>query len=642
MKMKKILILIFSCVALFACNKNADDVLGTATSVVLSKDKVDLHVGETATITAKVLPASLGMGVEWTVLDEEYAEVKDGVITAKAEGVTYVVATSTDGSQKAACMVTVNPAVRYSIGVKDQLGRVLTGIYGFPGQTMQLEAFTSDDTNHQLEMTLEDSTVGTLAADGTLTLAAVTSADPEFIYDAQSFLTVTSEDGYTYKIPVRSSLLAGVRVNDEFKSLKTGVPTFVSQSYYLAALYQGANAPMVMSAEDAEMILSNTTDFTLQKENGSYVLVTGTNTGVETSLSLSIEGLPSPVKIADFLIEKYYEIEASCTNSSSSTLIFTWTERGTAEEDVANAYTATLYRDSECTIVDQSFDFPAGLGAWKGKTPKYIFGGLQPGTEYWLKVYDTTNNYESNKVKATTDAFTHVLMPTEITAPGVVLAEDFGEIRWEFDHITTAVGFIPTDKSSWANTEVNTGKEDNGNGIWSGYHYSGGGEIEYKSCGTAITNSRLNGWLSDTKAYIHPGYIKLGTSSSRGWMVTPEFTVPAGKKAVVKVTVTAARLNSSQASDWGVVVLTPELAVATPASHTASFEWPNTNDNTKYQEITFDNTGWATKSVSGLVLLPGDRIAFGGKYDPNKELTAKGRAHISDMIVEVLELIDEN
>lgn len=605
---------------------------------MLSKSKLDLHVGETATLTATVHPTSINMAVTWSSLDEEIATVDNGVVTAMAQGVTYVVATSEDGTQKGACMVSVNPEIRYSIAVKDQLGRTLTGIYGFPGQTMQLTAYTSDEQEHELTMTLGDSSVGTLAADGTLTLAATPSTEVDLEYNAESFLKVTSEDGYVYTIPVRSSLYAGSRFDGEFKSSKSSITVFASQTHSIAALYQGANGPVAISAEDANLELTNSTDFSLEEENNEYTLSTGTNTGVETSVNIV---LPSgaKVKIADILIEKYYEIKAELTNTSSSTLIFTWSEPDIEVNDWDNAYTATLYKDSECTIVDQSFDFPASLGAWKGKVPKYIFGGLQPGTEYYLKVYDTTHNYESNKVKATTDAFTHVLMPETITGPGVVFAEDFGEIRCEFDHITTAVGFRPADKSDFASTEVKTSENNSGNYIYDGYHYSGGGEIEYKSFGTAIENSRLNGWLSDTKAYVHPGYIKLGTSSARGWMVTPEFTVPEGKKAVVKVTVTAARINGSQDADWGLIVLNPELACAgKQGAHTAYFEWPNTADNTLYQTITIDSTNWMTKSIEGLVIRPNDRIAFGGKYQGAE---TAGRVLISDMTVEVLELLDE-
>ena len=344
---------------------------------------------------------------------------------------------------------------------------------------------------------------------------------------------------------------------------------------------------------------------------------------------VSLEDIPEPAPI-----------EVELVDSSSSTLVFSWTEGNGAAADVANAYTATLYKDSACTMVDQSFDFPADLGVWKSNSPKYVFGGLDPSTDYWLKVYDTTNNLESNAVKATTEAFTIVEMPASITGTGVVLAEDFGEIRWEFDHVTTAVGFRPSDNSSFANTGVKTSETNTGNNIYNGYHYSGGGEITFKSPATALNNSRLANWLSDTNVYIHPGYLKLGTSSSRGWIVTPEFTVPEGKKATVKVTITGGRYNSSQDGDWSVVVLSPELAKANPSAHTASFDWPDKTDQTLYQEISFtNNNSWATKSVSGLELRAGDRIAFGGRNGGDAK---KGRAYISDIIVEVISIEEED
>ena len=331
-------------------------------------------------------------------------------------------------------------------------------------------------------------------------------------------------------------------------------------------------------------------------------------------------------------------IVAECISTSSSTLIFSWEEGVETSELVSHAFTATLYKDAACTVVDQSFDFPTACGVWNGKTPKYVFGGLQPSTDYWFKVFDTTANIESEPIKGTTDAFSHVLMPSSITAPGVVLAEDFGDIRWEFDHITGAVGFRPEDRSDWSNTEVKTSETSSSNGIFDGYHYSSGGEIEFKSCADAITNSRLNGWSTDTKVYIHPGYLKLGTSSSRGWVLTPSFTVPEGKKAVVKVTVTFARYKTSQAADWGVVVLSEELAgYGKDGAHTSYFDWPDTEDTKFYQEITFENTDWETKSVSGLEVRAGDRIAFGGEYQGGEKT---GRGYISDMIVEVLEIVD--
>lgn len=48
--------------ALLACNKDSEAGTKVATSVVLSTDRLDLQVGESATITATVLPVNVDMG----------------------------------------------------------------------------------------------------------------------------------------------------------------------------------------------------------------------------------------------------------------------------------------------------------------------------------------------------------------------------------------------------------------------------------------------------------------------------------------------------------------------------------------------------------------------------------------------------
>lgn len=321
-------------------------------------------------------------------------------------------------------------------------------------------------------------------------------------------------------------------------------------------------------------------------------------------------------------------LTANCSDKTSSTLAFKWTEGGSVDEDIANAYTATLYRDQACTQVDQTFDFPAGMGAWDSKSPCYIFGGLTPSTTYWFKVKDTTNGIESNPVKATTDDFTVVTLPSEISGTGVVLAEDFGELRWDFDNCFGASGFFPTSNTDFSNTAV------------SSYRKNGdGSEKTFKGQGTALGKSRLNDWVTDSNVYIHPGSLKLGTSSGRGWILTPEFNVPEGKKAIVNVTVTIARHNGSQDNDWAIVVLTPELAEAKPSSHSADFSWPDVSDPANYQTVNITNSSvWNTRDVSGLEIHHGDRIAFGGKKGGSG---SKGRVWISDLTVEVTDIVDE-
>lgn len=128
-------------------------------------------------------------------------------------------------------------------------------------------------------------------------------------------------------------------------------------------------------------------------------------------------------------------------------------------------------------------------------------------------------------------------------------------------------------------------------------------------------------------------------------MVTPEFTVPEGKKAKVRVTVTACRLDADQTTEWALIVLAPEFAgEGQDGAHSAWFTWPqvsykNADVTEYYKEFSIEDTDWETKSIDGLVLRAGDRIAYGGKYQGGD---ANGQGLLSDMTVEVLELVNAN
>ena len=78
--------------------------------VSLDKTEVTLTVGESDTLTATVTPDNAGnKNVTWETSDASVATVADGVITACAEGITTITATTEDGGYQATCNVTVNP-----------------------------------------------------------------------------------------------------------------------------------------------------------------------------------------------------------------------------------------------------------------------------------------------------------------------------------------------------------------------------------------------------------------------------------------------------------------------------------------------------------------------------------------------------
>ena len=314
-------------------------------------------------------------------------------------------------------------------------------------------------------------------------------------------------------------------------------------------------------------------------------------------------------------------LTASVSRATSSSIIFTW------DGSPDDAYTATLYSDAACTQTVASFEFPAGDACWRSKEPKYVIGGLNPNTNYWFKVSDTTHGIESEVISGKTENFPITQMPASITGTGIALAENFGELRWQSDMVLDAAGFVPSNTDSFSSTEVANYVAGNSNS----------GEKKYSTVTAPLAASRLKNWAVDSNVYYHCGYLKMGTASGKGWIVTPQFTVPEGKKAIVTVTLTATRYNNSQETEWAVAVLN-ETETNMKTDYTCSFDWPSASTDLNYRLVTLSKVmDWETVTVSGLEVYPGDRIAFGPK---NGCSGSKARVMVDDITVEVTSLKD--
>lgn len=628
--------------ALFACDPETGTGTGFATSVVLSQDKVDLMVGQSTTITATVLPESLGMGVEWSVLDGEYVEVNGGTITAKAEGVTYVIAKSADGNQKAACMVSVNPPVLYSVSIKDELGQTVSELYGYPGMVALLSASTTDGETHSFTWSVEDAAAGSITDDGILTFGSVAGTDATYAFDTQSNVKVVTEDGFGCKIPFRSSILKGIKVGEDFYPAGTPVIVEESNSYPVSIMYQGAAAAVAIPADGINVELSNTADFSIEKAAGMFTLVTGAASDVSTKLSVSPIGSSEKTEIAEFAIEKSFPIKALFTDATSSTLSFTWTEGGSVDDDVVKPYTAALYKDEACTELEVSYDIPADDGCWKGRQPKFVFSGLAPATNYWFKVTDTTagDEKESGVIPATTEAFNIVMVSDTPAAAGdVILAEDFGQLCWGADEISQAAGFDVANSSVAYNTDTKKSSFTNRDaamfvGTTSQYAQR---SLTAQTTAKKEAGLRITKWAQGQYAriYVGPGYMFLSTTSYGTHILTPELdNIPEGKTAKLKVTLHAAgKLSGGEAA----------IAVQHGTSFNEISSGTQTNKNkvnltSNVKTITFSggitNLEEFEVEIDGVV--NGDRIAFG----PTTE-TASSQGNmmiLSDFTVQIVEL----
>lgn len=639
--MKKIiLIALLLLPAFFACDKSSNSGSEGATSVVLSKDKVDLMVGETVSISATVLPESLGMGVVWSVLDKTYADVKDGVITGLAEGVTYVLAHSADGNKKAACMVSVNPQGRYSVTVYDDKALPVSEIYGYPGYSSILSAITSDGEEHEFTWSLEDEAAGSVSSDGVLTLGAAAGTSEDYIYDAQSYLRVTTEDGNGTKIPVRSSLLNGLKVNGEFKEAGTIVTVLEDSEYPLEFLYEGANGPLAIPAGKLNIDFSNNENFSVETTaEGGYKLVTGPSDNVSTKLFISPIGPYEKTELVEFRIDKAWPVKASLAGKSSSTLSFTWTEGISTDDDNSKAYTISLYKDEGCTDLEVSFEIPANDGCFGSRQPRFVFSGLQPGTNYWFRVNETgSDEMISDVIPAATEEFNIVMVSADPASAGdVILAEDFSQLCWAADELTEAAGYDVASSSTAYNSDTKKSfmsREAYRFVAKTGQYAQR--SLTAQSVAKKEAGLRIAKWAQGQYAriYVGPGYLFLSTASYGTHIVTPELTsIPEGKTAKLKVTVHASGYTSGGPAVFAV-------------QHGKSFyeisHNNQTNKNTldltsNIQTITYEGgiTNLQEFEVTLDGVVSGDRIAFGPTTETAK---SNNMMIISDMTVQIIEL----
>ena len=638
-----IIIAILLLPALFACTNDSNGGNEGATGVVLNKEKIDLMVGETAELTATVMPESLGMGVVWSVIDPEYAEVSGGTVTGKAEGVTYVVATSEDGYKKAACMVSVNPPVKYSVTVKNDRGVPVTEIYGYPGMTERLYVSTSDGEAHQLTWSVVDNTAASITSDGNLTLSAVNSANTDYIYDVQSSVKVITEDNLGCLIPLRSSLLKGLLLDGEYQAAGGAITVLESERYPIAAVYQGADAPLAIPVDGINLELTNSTDFSLELEDGVFSLVVGNTSNASTKLLASVIGSTEKVELAEFRVDEDFPIRARLINTSSSTLSFTWTEGDGESVDVTKPYTIALYKDADCSDLEIEYNIPANDGCWNGHQPSFVFSGLAPATDYWFKVTDTSGeDITSGVIPATTDAFNIVMVSdTPASVGDIILAEDFSQLCWGADEVSQSAGFDSADSSLDYKTDTGKLFTDRTPARFVGTtgQYAQRSLTAQKTAAKA-PGFRLAKWAQGqfNRMYVGPGYVFLSTTSYGTHIITPELiNIPDDTSAKLLITLHAAGKYSG-----GKAV----LAVQHNKSFSQISSGTETNKNkldltSNIQTITFEggitNLQEFEVTIDGVV--NGDRIAFG----PTSE-TDKSNANmmiLSDMTIEILELSNE-
>lgn len=133
-------------------------------SISLEKEKLTLYCGDTATLESKVLPEdNTNSEIIWSSDNEKVATVKDGVVTAVAQGTAVITAKTKDSGKTANCSVTVK---KHTDGIT--ISSRTETLYVGKAVTLKAEVTPADATEKGVVWTSSDNVVATVK-DGKIT-----------------------------------------------------------------------------------------------------------------------------------------------------------------------------------------------------------------------------------------------------------------------------------------------------------------------------------------------------------------------------------------------------------------------------------------------------------------------------------------
>lgn len=349
---------------------------------------------------------------------------------------------------------------------------------------------------------------------------------------------------------------------------------------------------------------------------------------------------------------------------TSSTLAFEWseTEFTSAEGDAGIPCKIELFTDKGCSsLVYGVTSDKASNWYLVGKTnvgdarqPRFMFGGLKPGTKYYFRMTDTSSGLSTDPIEATTADF-QIVVPgtTPAQAGDIILGEDFGEL---------AVGTystIPNDtKSGKAPVDYVTGfcgsgslpttpKAGTADITNEGYAFAGPDSEHglFNTLKTGLSSTRLDKWGvinedgATNKGYVceRTGHLKMGASSLYGLVVTPELT-NLEKTAKIKISFKVAPYTEKFA-----VKERPLGQIAIVAPGASRDDYRTVSGNVTVTDKKFKIPGTATWEkfeceIAGVE--PGSRIAIGSSRDMDGTYgTASGQARffLDEITIQLVE-----
>lgn len=266
----------------------------------------------------------------------------------------------------------------------------------------------------------------------------------------------------------------------------------------------------------------------------------------------SAAGAPARIKVGKGIVPESEGPDAALMvrmgTISESTAIVEWSTTSFADNDAdkKNAYTLEIFEDAALSKLNVKWTYGANNSIWAGGT-KFILTGLTPGTKYWARVTDTTNDEVAETLEFQTNASQAKAIPATAAAGDIILYEDFRDLLWGGDLFYSAAGYSATARSSATEFWKATGS-DPLNSVPEAGFYLVDRSVEmgmFNTVGKALPATSLKDWglmAEDNTAgaiCARPGQVKMGASSKCAWICTPELSCLT-KPATIELTFKAA------------------------------------------------------------------------------------------------------
>jgi uncharacterized protein YjdB len=299
-------------------------------SVNVTPSTLSLKPGETATLTAEVLPENaIDKTVTWSSENPEIATVDgSGKVTAVAPGETVITAAA--GGKSGTCAVKVNDVITYELKINPEeceiaVGEILDFTYtltryvnGEPGDPTQVSNVTLASSDGSIAYVEDDTVEG--KAPGTATITATYT--PEGADAITATAAVTVKDKYTYSLtltPATATIKVGesqaytatlTTVKNGQSSTSTVTPTLTSSNTGVASI----------NGTSVNGVASGTATITASYTPAGAAAVTATATlTVEDSYTYSLAISPATATIKVGGSQVYTATLTTTKNGGTST-----------------------------------------------------------------------------------------------------------------------------------------------------------------------------------------------------------------------------------------------------------------------------------------------------------------------------------